>query len=635
MKKLLVVAVPLLVIALLWSLQHSAALPVVEKHSVDAAALRTPPAGALLGYRDTFGTQAWLGIPYAQAPVGSLRWRAPQPAAVWSGVRSALAAGSPCVQFWGPISGLEGKVGDVVGAEDCLYLNIWAPAPLPVDGKRLPVMVWIHGGGNTIGTANTYNGSHLAGSEQVVVVTVNYRLGVLGWFSHPALRAGAANAADASGNYGTLDMIEALQWVQKNIGAFGGDQNNVTIFGESAGGHDVYTLLASPLAKGLFHRAIVQSGSLRTDSLTWAENYADAPARGDKGSSREQILALLQEGAGQAEQPRSRAAAKRALEQMSDAQIRTYLYARTPQQLLARFREQAGSYGMYRAPNSLRDGYVLPEQPLLMVFSSQDTYNAVPVMLGTNRDERKVFMAQDPRWVKKLFGVLPRIRDLNSYNHFAQYYSEQWKALAVDEPAQVLSSASVQNTQTAPPISAQSVYAYRFDWDDEPVNWLVNLRDLVGAGHGLEVAFVFGDFVGGLATPQLFDKDNESARLYLSRAMMSYWAEFAYSGNPGRGRDGKLPEWSGWSTDGNKLLILDTPLDGDVRMSADGVTAQMLKDRLASDPNLTDQAERCRLYAGLFALSFQTDEFANEQEYRQLGKEGCANYPLYSWLDSE
>jgi para-nitrobenzyl esterase len=201
-----------------------------------------------------------------------LRWRAPLAAAPWTGTRTATAMGSPCIQFWGPISGLKGHEGDVVGAEDCLYLNIWAPAAAstPAADERLPVMVWIHGGGNTIGTGNTYNGSHLAGSQKVVVVTINYRLGVLGWLSHPALREGAANAADASGNYGVLDMIEALRWVQKNIAAFGGDPANVTVFGESAGGHDVFALLASPLAKGLFQRAIVQSGSLRTSSRTWA-----------------------------------------------------------------------------------------------------------------------------------------------------------------------------------------------------------------------------------------------------------------------------------------------------------------------------------------------------------------------------
>ena len=242
--------------------------------TADPTSLRDTQAGQVLGFADTYNTQAWLDIPYAAAPVGELRWRAPQAAEAWTGVRNALQYGATCTQFSGILSGQEGDDGDLVGNEDCLSLNVWSPrlAPNELANKKLPVMFWIHGGGNDSGTANIYQAHHLAGSKDVIVVLINYRLGLMGWFSHDAIRANANNFEDASGNFGTLDIIAALGWVKNNISAFGGDPDNVTIFGESAGGRNVFSLLASPLAKGLFHRAISQSGTADTTLLTLAEN---------------------------------------------------------------------------------------------------------------------------------------------------------------------------------------------------------------------------------------------------------------------------------------------------------------------------------------------------------------------------
>ena len=211
--------------------------------------------GAVEGTAAASGIRAFKGIPYAAPPVGALRWKAPQPAAAWTGVRKADAFGARCpqVKVW------DDMVFRDEMSEDCLYLNVWTPA----DAKKLPVMVWIHGGGFVAGSASEprQDGERLAG-KGVVVVSLNYRLGVFGFLAHPELTK--ESPRHASGNYGMLDQVAALQWVKANIAAFGGDPGNVTIFGESAGSFAVSALMASPAAKGLFHRAIGESGAFFT-----------------------------------------------------------------------------------------------------------------------------------------------------------------------------------------------------------------------------------------------------------------------------------------------------------------------------------------------------------------------------------
>ncbi|WP_200821344.1 carboxylesterase family protein [Oceanicoccus sp. KOV_DT_Chl] len=232
-------------------------------HVADKSSTRKSGSGTFVGFADIHDTHAWLGIPFAEAPVSDLRWRAPLPVSPSDKPLQALAYQPPCVQYWNPLTGVAGEEGEVVGSEDCLHLNVWAPAfeqeAVPKGDQRLPVMVWIHGGGNTIGTANTYQGHHLASDQKIIFVALNYRLGVLGWFGHEAIRNTSASPEDASGNYGVLDMIAGLQWVKDNISAFGGDPNNVTIFGESAGGRNVYALLGSPLAGGYSIRPLCRA----------------------------------------------------------------------------------------------------------------------------------------------------------------------------------------------------------------------------------------------------------------------------------------------------------------------------------------------------------------------------------------
>lgn len=209
-------------------------------------------SGALRG-ADQSGVEVFRGIPYAAAPVGALRWRAPQPMAVWDGVREALTAGPACPQ---PPAPQYGEVGAT--NEDCLYLNVWRPAGAEASSD-LPVMVWIHGGAFVIGSGSLplYDGAALVGRD-VILVSINYRLGRLGFLAHPSL---SAEQGGASGNYGLLDQIAALRWVERNIAAFGGDPDNVTVFGESSGGLSILALMTSPMAEGLFDKAIVQSGA--------------------------------------------------------------------------------------------------------------------------------------------------------------------------------------------------------------------------------------------------------------------------------------------------------------------------------------------------------------------------------------
>lgn len=582
--------------------------PVVRLVNPDTQ--RDTSNGAILGSSDADDTFAWLGIGFAAPPVDDLRWRAPQPVKPWKGVREAIVFRDPCVQLSGPLDGLPDDSGPVVGSEDCLYLNIWAPRThSSTETEQLPVMFWIHGGGNSIGTANTYPGNKLAAGEQVVVVTINYRLGFFGWMSHPALRGKGRNELDASGNYANLDMIAALKWVQENIANFGGDPERVTIFGESAGGRNVYALMASPLAKGLFQRAISQSGSVATTPRWRAENFHDDAKPGQKLSSREWLSLQLQ-NAGLAT---GSEAARGAQSQMSKEDIRSFMYSRSAQQVLEGI---SGAAGLYRAPQGFRDGKVLPRDTLYKVFSDPKRYNSVPLITGTNRDELKLFLAQNPDFVDLRLGFIPQIKDLQAYNTMAAYLSDNWKALAVDTPADIIAAGS-----------PHPVFAYRWDWDEGGKNLLVDYSVLLGAAHGLEVAYIFNDFEGGIAVPGLYNSENAHGRDLLGAQMRSYWSEFAANGAPGRGRSGSLPLWQPWNTPGANLMLLDTAADGGLQMVKEPMTVAMLKQRIAQDPDIPDLRTRCALHVQLFLLANSGADVWNKKQYNALG---CAEFDPWS-----
>jgi para-nitrobenzyl esterase len=493
--------------------------------NADPSTLRRVVDGELVGFRSGDGAHVWRGIPFAEPPVGKLRWRAPRRPARWPGTREALAFAPACVQFAGALGRVSGTPevpeGDPTGSEDCLYLNVYAPpfepGDVPRGAARLPVMLWIHGGGNTIGTTATYDGSVLAAKHRLVVVTTSYRLGVFGWLSHPALAAPGTNADDRSGNYGTLDLVRALEWVRDNISAFGGDPDRVTIFGESAGGRNVFSLLASPRAKGLFQRAIAQSGGTGTTGLDRARNFRDDPeASGDEHSSGEMLIALL-EGDGRAA---DRASAVATLGAMPPAEIAATLRSRPAYEILGLY-DGSRFGGMYDIPQLLRDGHVLPAQPILERFRRPGAYNAVPVILGSNRDENKLFLLASSDAVARMFRIPLWFKDERRYEVTARYQSLFWKARGVDEPAAALRASQ-----------GPSIFAYRFDWDEEPKFLWLDFSKLLGAAHGLEIPFVFGrlTFVG--AERVVFDDARRPAAEQLSRRMMSYWSEFAHSGDP-------------------------------------------------------------------------------------------------------
>jgi acetyl esterase/lipase len=283
----------IIVVALALLMAACSGKPKAPAPIADPDARRTVAQGALVGGKDLYDSHSWLAIPYAAPPVGERRWKAPAPPSAWSGERKATQFGSECTQLASPLGGsADLPVGSVRGSEDCLSLNVYAPrfptADIPARSEKLPVIVWIHGGANRSGSADFYHGGNLAATHNLIVVTVNYRLGPLGWFYHPALAKTAASPEEASGNFALLDLIAALGWLRENVAAFGGDPGNITIMGESAGANNVLSLLVTPAAKGLYHRAILQSALPRFATPAFASRaFAARPNSGDTKDNKD------------------------------------------------------------------------------------------------------------------------------------------------------------------------------------------------------------------------------------------------------------------------------------------------------------------------------------------------------------
>ena len=582
----------------------------------DPAATRTTEFGKLVGFKGMYGSHTWLGIPFAKPPIGELRWRKPQPPEAWEGTREALKTGSHCPQTANRSGGIADlETGTPTGDEDCLYLNIWAPQfkpeDVPASEQRLPVMVWIHGGGNEIGTGALYNGGNLATTHQLIVISLNYRLGPFGWFSLQALKEQAEDPEDRSGNFGTLDLIQALKWVRDNIAAFGGNPTNVTIFGESAGGYDIYSLLVSPYAEGLFHKAVVQSGGNSFSSVEEAESYRTGEKISGKVSSNEALVRMLIRD-GKAE---NAVAALSLLEGMTSDQIRSYLKSKSRDDILIAFLEHTGDGTpgkRTRVYSNIRDGQVIPNEDPVKRMDNTNTYNEVPIILGTNRDEQKLFMVFDPKYVKSYFGLIFRIKDKAVYERDVKYMTDAWKLRGVDRAASAITSSMGRN-----------VFAYRFDWDEEPDFIISDFGEVLGAAHGFEIPFVFGHFDLGSKMANLMLSANDEGRFKLAEAMMSYWAEFAYNGNPGKGRKAELPQWKPWNNNGDeKMLLFDTTDGGGIRMSDDYVTFEKLVSRIKQDETLSSQEAKCRMFAKMFYNYFEWDQEA----YNNLGESGCGQF---------
>jgi len=479
-------------------------------------------SGWVRGYSDKNGTLSWKGLPYAAPPVGELRWKAPQDPIPWTGIRKAKKFGNPAPQKL-PVMGF-------FGSEDCLYLNIWRP-----DSRedKLPVYVFIHGGGNTLGTSASpdYFGYKVAGNSRMVYVSVNYRLGILGWFMHPAVNV-TGSEKDRSGNFGTLDLIKALEWIHENIASFGGDLGNVTISGESAGGMNVMSLLISPYASGLFHRAVSESG------LAVLRSPEDAVAK-----SRQLLLHLLVNDK-KAENLKD---AERIASLMPGSEIETYLRSKSAEQLTSAVPAMVA--GLLEWPTLFNDGAVLPAEGYA-AFSAGTWPNRVPLLIGVNKDEMKLFrlLLKDPE---------PGTRE---YEVLSKYQSLLWRTVGLDTVAIGISSHA-----GAPP-----VYAYRFDWGSPgPDGKSVlpgQLGAHVGACHYSEVPFFLGMQFNQLSllTGNGYTRENRPGREKLTTLCMAYLSNFARTGNPnGTG----LPVWPKWNEGPvPRFIILDAGFD-DLRIS--------------------------------------------------------------------
>jgi para-nitrobenzyl esterase len=488
-----------------------------------------------MGILDANNTWAWKGVPYAKPPVGDLRWKAPEEPESWKGVRQAKDECEPCTQLYTTTQWI--RQDYAIGSEDCLYLNIWRPQS---DEKVLPVYVWIHGGSNNFGKAADYNGSVLASRSNVVVVVIQYRLGPIGWFTHPALRDGDAD--DNSGNYGTLDTIQALKWIQENIEAFGGDPDNVLITGESAGAHNVMNLVTSPQAGGLFHKAMSQSGGMTTDTVAEGEAQAE-----------DTIDALL---------------AADGFTDVPGGDVEAYLRGKTSHEI---FEVYFASFGTLPTYDAYQDGYVLPSKSVVSAIRSGE-YNKVPIILGANEYETKAFMplygpAFGLPWydliavldgdIPSVDDVLPTDNDKDLYELTGYYGSRNWRAKFVDERARALKD------------QQDDVYAYQFNWGGigsgpSPFDFIY------GAGHAMEIAFFLGSDTSMWGYAYSPGNDTEG-RVDLQNKMMAYLANFAHTGNP---NSLDLPPWEEWTNDGGvKAIIFDSDYDNaDINMDSEEVS---------------------------------------------------------------
>jgi para-nitrobenzyl esterase len=513
--------------------------------------------GVVVGSDDsaTQGSYAWKGLPFARPPVGERRWRAPTDAEPWAAPRSAQQFGPACAST-GTLAGpglnnrydetIASSLGRTVGSEDCLYLNIWRPASAV---ERLPVIVFVHGGANRTGyTADPMlDGAALARTAQVVVVTLNYRLGVLGFFRSARLRS--SDPVEASGNFALLDIVQALRFVQREIAAFGGDPDKVTLMGESAGAVNVYALLSSPLVgqirPALFHRVLPLSGGIARAQDLPAHSL---PVLHDPALYDEQAELLLQhlladEGAGR---PRPTDMAAYLRSQSADA-----LLNRMAGPLAARQRGMSGP---------IADGLVVATDPIGAIRAGR--YLKLPVMAGNARDESRLFaglLAMAPM----LGGVSGRLPGDAELFAIAQNYDpdvaaqariEQWipaAYLPVDMPATGYAARtrmldahwfdplrdSVLNALRS---QQDDVWHYRFDWSQQPAPF----NDVFGAAHAFDLYFVFGNFGPSVLSRLLFSRANEPGRLALSDALMRSIGAFARTGNPNHAALGT--PWPPW-----------------------------------------------------------------------------------------
>ena len=467
------------------------------------------------------GVQQFRGIPFAAAPVGELRFRPPRPVEPWAGTLDATRFGPQALQA---ASQLEAMFGGTPppSSEDCLTLNVFTPS---ADGGRRPVMVWIHGGAFLTGSGSTpwYNGTSFATNHDIVVVTVNYRLGAFG-FLH--LDDVGGEAFGGSGNVGILDQVAALDWVRENIEGFGGDPNNVTVFGESAGAMSVGTLMGLPVAKGLFAKAIPQSGAAH-----------NARPRDDADAIARDLLASLSLDATPAGAARLRELPAEAVLEAQNA-------------IVAKHQPS----GLAFTP--VVDGIVLPEPPIDAIGGG--SAGGVRVLIGTNADEMKLFTALDPassdldeaHLIKR---AATAIGDAGKAAELViAYRSHRDGATAADVWADLqgdfvfrIPAIRLAEHQVA---RDNAVYSYLFTWPSP------QFGGALGACHALEIPFAWNTLDTGMS--QLFIGPADDATRELAAAMHGAWASFARTGTPSAPG---LPEWPAYDEERRATMIFDNP----------------------------------------------------------------------------
>ena len=536
--------------------------------------------GPVLGKAED-GVKRWLGLPFAAPPIGELRFKAPQPAEPWSELLETTEHRSACVQRSGFLNPSDETY---MGSEDCLYLNVYAKSGVP-EGTQQPVMVWIHGGGNTIGSAETYDPSDLVRDQNVVVVTTQYRLSTLGWFRHPALRTADTSAMDHSGNFGTLDTVAALEWVRDNIEVFCGDPNNVNIFGESAGGHNVAALMASPPAQGLFHRAIIQSGIMSVGDLQDAELPYGEDRYARSISSFELVNELLVLNGSAAD----RTEADTLQRSLSSADIKTLLLDAEATRLLdAEANARPIGAGMTRA---FPDGAAIHPEGILGALRDP-TWKHVPVMIGTNRDENKLFNMRNEEFVSwgepsALLSFLPNMPKAiikpDEYEALNRFGSSLWKLRAGDDIARLMAERGDVD-----------LYLYRFDWGHFDTVGDVDLADLLGAAHAVELMFLFPAALENSIVKWALSSEALADAKSLSAKMRVYWASFALSGAPSATNSNGLV-WPAFTKSQPASIHLDGAMGNGVVIHSGALTLDDVLGELASDDAITADA-RCRIF---------------------------------------
>lgn len=518
--------------------------------------VRQTAYGTVRGVDDSavIGTYAWKGLPYAKPPVGDLRWQPPAEPAAWTGERDATRFGSACLQMgrlYGPGANnrFDDTIGETLGTplgnEDCLTLNIWRPSNAQ---DNLPVLLFLHGGSGISGyTADpVYDGATLARRANAVVVTANYRLDVMGFFQLPALHSG--NQA-YSGNYALLDNIQALRFIQTNIGRFGGNPGNVTLMGQSAGATNVLALLTAPSAAGLFHKALPVSAGISLPSNLPAGTIPTLNPASKYAAQAGALLAALALADGLAPDA---AAAAALVAGWTPAQTASYLRGKDGRLVLQTVLKN-GLTGSGPIP----DGVVIPADPIAEIGAGR--YHKVPVLSGYTLDEAKLFAP-----FLALLGGKPGMK-ISDAERFAMTQSFNPDAPASLTAADILDASYLPVTAPTTGYNARmrllgaafidpsrdnllntlraqqaNVWSYQFNWAQQPAPW----NDVYGAAHGFDLPFVFGNFGPSLLAKAANSTANQPGRLALSAVMMDSVRAFVHTGNPNHAGLGQ--EWQPW-----------------------------------------------------------------------------------------